>query len=292
MNLPIINQLESHFKKEGTYIARYIAYVAKPEKISKRIFLHVQTGDRNWWMVKIAFYDDPLLKLEIKNLSYLENKLAGSDIKRTVPRLSYSTDNLFIQTILSGTSIERYLASNFYFVMRHFNLEKKLSEVIGWLIKFHEHTKISGNEIGNCIGGYHGDFKPSNILLDPKQKISIIDWELYEKNGYQIYDLFHFITQTGIILLKQQNKEKRIKQILNDENKISKLLRNLLFYYVSKRKLSANGLQQSYVNYLKFILNRRAQLGLYDKEYYILDIIDYIKMHEANLYLFADFSDY
>ena len=48
----------------------------------------------------------------------------------------------------------------------------------------------------------HGDFTPWNMYLS-ERKLHVYDWELAKERIPLLYDLFHFIYQSGILLIKQ-----------------------------------------------------------------------------------------
>ncbi len=68
------------------------------------------------------------------------------------------------------------------------------------------------------VGLAHGDFTPWNLFLS-KEKIHIYDWELADTKFPLMYDMFHFVFQSGVLLEKINFKdiEQRLEKLKSNE---------------------------------------------------------------------------
>jgi len=92
----------------------------------------------------------------------------------------------------------------------------------------------------------HGDFVPYNIKLK-NDKLALIDWEFFRSRGFPLYDLFTFVFQGGVQILKKEprvlvdelltvkgNNGRFIRQYLQQLNIDGSLLKPLLLLYFAE----------------------------------------------------------
>jgi len=93
----------------------------------------------------------------------------------------------------------------------------KAQELIGLLCQLKK--EFTGAELLTTYQA-HGDFTPWNMFIDSNnEKLHLFDWELSERLP-ALYDLFHFVFQTGVLVKKQSYNEIKatIDKILDQPN--------------------------------------------------------------------------
>lgn len=66
---------------------------------------------------------------------------------------------------------------------------------------------------------YHGDFAPWNIKVSRDGNWMAIDWERGEVNGMPGWDWFHYVVQTGVLVMRQPTAKliERLERLLHSE---------------------------------------------------------------------------
>ncbi len=105
------------------------------------------------------------------------------------------------------------------------------------------------------VGLAHGDFTPWN-MYETKEKINVYDWEMSSTDMPLLFDAFHYIFQSNILIHRQSfdHIKKEIKQLYHKP-----ILQNML------EKYSINW-KQHYAFYLLYIVSYYLPLYLRQKE--------------------------
>ena len=78
----------------------------------------------------------------------------------------------------------------------------------------------------------HGDYSATNIFIESKNQIKIIDWETATENGLPFWDLFYFISKyIHNLKILPKNRWQRVQQCYFGNNWLSKLIRETVYEY-------------------------------------------------------------
>ena len=114
----------------------------------------------------------------------------------------------------------------------------------------------------------HGDFTPWNMYLT-KEKLHVFDWELSEKEMPLMYDLYHYVFQSEIMI--KHNGYKQIQESLKDILKKSNIK-----LIIKKFDIDFNKNYTFYLVYtISYYLNKYAsQNKLHDQVFWMLKVWD------------------
>jgi len=123
--------------------------------------------------------------------------------------------------------------------------------------QFSDQTLIS-------MGQGHGDFTPWNMFLS-QEKLHLFDWELSERLP-ALYDLFHFVFQTGILVKKQTYSE--IKTTIDEIVK-----QEAMQVFIQKNKIDVEQVYQFYLlrNCSYYLKRYVKQKDLHEQAHWLVD---------------------
>ena len=274
--ITIVNHVGGTFNCTRT--DQFIVFSAKPVKITTRLFVYVTDTLGKRWFAKISLEDDERLKREDFALQQISTRCRGSTLEKTVPMLYGYRHSIFVQEFLDGVPFSKLTGHHDFGPPWKSQLQQRCLNVIEWLVEFHalQTNAKRFDRLSNTLpqGMVHGDFKPSNILIGKENHLQVIDWELFEENGVQIYDLFHFLTYF-VLTNKGGNRVEAFKHGLIYETWLSQFIGELVRKYCVAFNISVEVLREAYLEYLRFVLERRVKLGLSNKGHFMKEIQDY-----------------
>lgn len=124
------------------------------------------------------------------------------------------------------------------------------------------------NETTISLALAHCDFTPWNMYIT-KDKLSVFDWELSKKDTLLLYDLFHYIFQSEILINKQS-----YSSIITTINIIFE--NNYLKSIIKKYDIDINLNYSLYLQYtiLYYLDKYNSQEELHDQVFWLIDIWD------------------
>ncbi len=122
----------------------------------------------------------------------------------------------------NSSNAESYI--NNFFLERIEKLPKHINELVYIQSEINKHYKSLKNIDKSLIGFVHGDFKPSNIMVDSKNQLRLIDFQYYCQ-GVRVWDLAFFFSKN------KKPFSKSLKPFLK-ENLTENEMKYLLFFYI------------------------------------------------------------
>lgn len=233
------------------------AWTGKPRKSSKRLFAYLSTPGQRW-VVKATADADPLLAHEYRTLGSLGRRFQGTPLDGSLPGHPRYAPHVLVQPLLEGTPLRETAQRARTSARERDALARHCMLTMDWLKAFHALTSVRPG-----VGGTHGDMKPSNVLVG--SRVGVIDWELYEAEGTQQYDLMHFLLYTGLLVFAPDRIAGFTGTFL-ERTWMSDITRACLRRY---DYTSAAGLAFDLRDYVTAMMARRAALGLDNRGYFL-----------------------
>jgi Phosphotransferase enzyme family len=256
----------------GAPLTGLAVWAGKPSKTDRRIFAHVGTSDGRLWFAKISRDGGEALRGEYDAMRYVQALLHGTPYRHACNQRVDYEDGVIIQEWRAGISFRRRLISQRRLRWQRASIARDCRAVTDWLAGFHTlgaavappHRALSQR------GATHGDFKPANILLRGDTPLAVVDWELFDPQGVQIHDLFHFLVYFGMTVTAP-DRIKGLRLTFFEQNWISDIARDCLGRYVAKLQCAPESLSSAFDHYIEATLQRRSLLGLSNTGYFLLD---------------------
>ncbi|HEV8338502.1 MAG TPA: hypothetical protein VGR25_02455 [bacterium] len=269
----------------------FVVWSGKPPKPRWRYYAYAAAAGKVW-LAKIGPPDDPRLANEHAALRAAGAALAGTALAGSLPADAQYREGCLIQEWLAGVpAIDLILRYRRWSVARP-RLEALCLRIVEWLATFHRAARGEADGAAG-IGRIHGDFAPSNVLIDPRGGLHIVDWELSDPAETQIFDLFHFLTFLTLSCGGADRRESFRRGFLTP-TWLSAIVRRCFGHYHDLLGDSAVGrgdaggaLRGAYERYLAFILARRADLGLANEGHYGRDLDEALTRWPGVPYVFA-----
>lgn len=153
-------------------------------------------------------------------------KLFNNGLLNDAPKLKPGTRirDIIINLVcdFGSNKAENYISQ--FFLERIKQLPKYINELTYIQSEINKHYKSLKNIDKSLIGFVHGDFKPSNIMIDSRKKLNLIDFQYYCQ-GIRVWDLAFFFSKN------KKPFSKSLKPFLK-ENLTENEIKYLLFLYV------------------------------------------------------------
>ena len=238
MTIPVAN--ESIFRsvcQESSLIDKQYAVFTGTVGANRKIVVALKSKNDDIVYAKIPLNSDSnsLVQNEYQALTNINNYLKKEKSNLQVPRIelySYSTFNFTIQ---KGTTTSAKARVNDFsnahakalwsLYLNHSN-QVYQNESIGESVSFWNiqpchtelvplkaemiklHNLLSQNNPNIVVGYAHADFTPWNMFIDVrKELVYLYDWELSKDGVPLLFDAFHFIFQTEIVLNNNDYKQ-------------------------------------------------------------------------------------
>ncbi len=257
----------------GCPLAGVVVWAGKPAKTDRRTFVHVSTPDGRLWFAKFSDDRDVALRAEHEALRYVQALLARSPYLDACRQRVEYRDGLLIQEWRDGVSLREMLISSHGRFWHRDRITHRCAAITSWLAGFHDvgcSTERSARTV-HTRGATHGDFKPANILIGPGDSLAIVDWELFEREGTQIHDLFHFVLYLGMTLTAPDRIE-GLRRTLFERSWISDIARASFRRYLHDVPTTSESLLAAFETYIETMLERRAALGLSNQGYFLTEV--------------------
>jgi hypothetical protein len=254
----------------GVRFAGVSLWAGKAAKTERRVFLHLGTEDGRFWFAKIADGNHDQLRSEYEALRHVQKLLAGSPYHDACRQAVHYREGIIVQEWRSGVSLREILHAARYRMWQRPDVARQCGKVAEWLAGFHA---VGASAIGtprtiSSRGATHGDFKPANILLHGDTALAVVDWELFDGNGVQIHDLFHFLLYFGMTLTAP-DRMKGLRLTLFEQSWISQIARGCLWQYLAGSGCTSRMLVDAFKQYIDATLQRRSALGLSNTGYFL-----------------------
>jgi aminoglycoside phosphotransferase (APT) family kinase protein len=241
-------------------------WAGKEEKIGKRLFVYRMTNE-GLRLAKAGEDGDVHLRREYENLVAVTKALAGTPLASSIPGRPVFDESSLEQDWLPGTPVTDLLV-----LARRSQRARRLAHraslaAVRWLSDFHRHVRSDDFEQTSMNGGVHGDFKASNVLVY-RDRISVIDWELFEPEQDQHFDLFHWTTSFGLTCAGSLEVA-AIEWAFVSDSWIAHALQDTLHEYFRARGRAVEGLEQAYQRYIDDVFTRRTRLGLSNDDHFL-----------------------
>lgn len=219
------------------------------DKFGEDIKLSIYTGTK-------GYHRKPTIMISDKNgfvLGYA--KMALTKQAKLLIFNEYSTLNLVAKLNLKSCYVPKVLFFNKdVLIVSTINAKPSKAIFDKQYSEFMNEIKAKTMKNGKCL--VHGDFAPWNILIADKP--FIFDWEL-SKYSVPLYDYFHFIVQTEL-LLKNSSAEKIFNLLKKSDLKQLKIY---LFESIKYYELISNKKDNSDLAHIKV---RKSLIKLVDSE--------------------------
>jgi len=236
-------------------------WAGKPAKIGRRLFVYAAGRDRDL-VAKVALHDDPWLSREHAAIAALREILGATPAGAALPAAIRYEHPVLVQPFVPGLALTELLLRG----RRGGTARKTFLQTVAWLSGFHRCTASTD---GDGRGWTHGDFKPSNVLID-EGRIGVIDWELAGE-GWQEFDFWHLATYSGLTCAGGGNSWAAFSRVFLEPTWISALVAEGLKRYLGVEAVPRNAAMQ-FQRYLDDVLDRRTVLGLSNEAYFLDEI--------------------
>ncbi len=118
-----------------------------------------------------------------------------------------------------------------------------------------DEIKVNGKTLVVNRGFTHGDFDPFNLIIN-KDNYFVIDWEDFEKEGIQEFDLIHFLIMLGVCFFKNESTKEKSKKIISGEGNYGKYAGEILKKYSCLSGKPISNLINLISEYSKHRINR------------------------------------
>lgn len=256
----------------GPGLSGLAIWAGKPAKTDRRIFLHSGTSDGRLWFAKVSDEDRDGLRSEYEALCYVQILLAGSPYHDACRQQVQYREGVIVQEWCTGISLRTILLSGRTRFWQRSRIASDCALITRWLSGFHAAgvSEVGKQRTLSTRGATHGDFKPANVLLRGGTPLSVVDWELFDPDGVQIHDLFHFLLYFGMTLTAP-DRMKGLRRTLFERNWISEIARSCLWLYMGESRVTAPALVEAFEHYIKATLERRTALGLSNTGYFLTE---------------------
>ena len=214
------------------------------------IFLRLRKDShiRYDYFVKIAKTKcDSFARSEYQALSYLK----GFPFVPVVCGKNRAT--YIIQKYIDGTLLSSLLEKKLD------TYDELLVKSVEYLAKIHNAFRINDDK---CIGYVHGDIDPWQIIVKPNKDIAIVDWEDFQSNGNQIYDILNLVFMVGVIYLGEDiSIRDKVDVILYQKTLLNKLISKLLSVYIQLTPTNIDDIIKEIPAYAKYRLDRLKKMS-------------------------------
>jgi aminoglycoside phosphotransferase (APT) family kinase protein len=241
-------------------------WAGKEDKIGKRLFVYRMTNE-GLRLAKAGEGGDVHLRREYDNLVAVTKALAGTPLASSIPGRPVFSESSLEQDWLPGTPVTDLLVR-----ARRSHRARRLAHraslsAVRWLSDFHTHVRSHSGEGTSMSGGVHGDFKASNVLVY-RDRISVVDWELFEPEQDQHFDLFHWTTSFGLTCTGSLEMA-AIEWAFVSDSWIARAIQDTLDAYFQARGRSVEGLERAFQRYIDDVFARRTRLGLSNDDHFL-----------------------
>lgn len=255
----------------GERLTQLSVWAGKPSKTDTRCFVHTTTRDGRVWFAKISSDHQSGLRDEYNALRQVQTMLDGSVYAEACRQSVQYEDGVIVQEWREGASFQIFLNRHRRNVWRRKSIAGHCHRVVEWLAGFHRlgASSMSGGRTLLQRGATHGDFKPANIILGGRS-IGVVDWELFQSDGVQITDLFHFLLYFGMTVTGSDRRRGLLATFFLP-TWISGIARSCIALYVGEREHTGDSLTAAFNGYIESTLARRSALGLSNEGYFLAD---------------------
>jgi hypothetical protein len=256
----------------GPDINGIAVWAGKAAKTDRRIFVHLSTRDGRFWLAKISDNEPNGLRSEYQAVRYVQTMLAGSPYHDACRQQVDYREGVLVQEWRVGVSLQKSLKSSRNKFWRRAGIARDCAVVSDWLAGFHAlgATPDGVPRTVSTLGATHGDFKPANILRRGDTALAVVDWELFDPRGIQIHDLFHFLLYSGMTVTAP-DRMRGLRLTFFERSWVSQIARTCLWRYLRGSRCTSAALVEAFEHYIDATLQRRAALGLSNKDYFLIE---------------------
>lgn len=137
--------------------------------------------------------------------------------------------------------------------------EKYLLKAAECLAEFH---KSSRSDATKPTGYVHGDIDPWQIIVKKNGELVFVDWEDFQKNENQLFDILNFVLMVGVIYAENKlSPAKSAENILYQKSDLTKLIAELLAVYGKLTGVTAEDIIKEIPAYAENRLRRLKKMA-------------------------------
>jgi hypothetical protein len=262
----------------------FAVWAGKKGDVGRRLFVY-SSPNRELQFAKVSVRNDGQLLREYQNLVLVGDALRGTELETSIPPHPIFGDSTLVQTWLPGLPVTDLLVRSRRSMLARYRARRVSLTVVRWLARFHAAMRGRVEGPRRLIGGVHGDFKPSNVLI-ARSGLSVVDWELFEQSADQCFDLFHWTISFGLTCGGALGRSD-IERAFVGPSWIARTIRASIAEYFQQRGVAIPNLRDGLNSYAEAVLKRRAGLGFLNEGHFMHDIQQLLCVDHKAPYAFS-----